>query len=182
MICFYLNNEGYVVSEFPTILSRPKKLETFSLDIRENILSEDHNSSCVTWKSRREYANHMIIKKSHNSSIIVESDLNEIFKKISNRNADFDSMTKDEKLEEICNAIENLLKDGKKWLDVDYEAETFGLITKDSVLNYRKKIQCFRHCADASIQERKSILDNQKDFLINYGITICDFIFKFIIQ
>ena len=40
------------------------------------------------------------------------------------------------------------------------------------VKNYRKKMQCFRHCTDEAIEERKTYSEEQKTFLVDYGLTI----------
>ena len=78
------------------------------------------------------------------------------------------------KLEEINNVIENILKINNKWADIDYKNESFDFISNDSVIKYRKLIHCFRHGSEDSIKEREKISKNQKEFLINYGITICE--------
>ena len=40
------------------------------------------------------------------------------------------------------------------------------------VKNYRKKMQCFRHCTDEAIEERKTYSEEQKNFLVDYGLTM----------
>lgn len=90
-------------------------------------------------------------------------------------------MSNDEKLMEICNAIENLLKISNVnngWLELDYQNLTFGILSDKDVTTYRKLIQCFRHSSEEAILERKSFSEEQKKFLINYGITICETIHR----
>ena len=81
-------------------------------------------------------------------------------------------MSTDEKLAEIANLIENLLKKNGKFITPDYAKVCLEFITNDIVTNYRKKMQCFRHSADESIKERSSYSEDQKNFLIDYGLTI----------
>lgn len=174
MICFYLNNENYYIEQFPNFLERPTNVVDFSLEIREYILAQGNSPGEVAWATRRNVANNLKFSKKDNTNIKVSDNLNQLFKKISNRNADFILMSEDEKLEEINNVIENILKINNKWADIDYKNESFDFISNDSVIKYRKLIHCFRHGSEDSIKEREKISKNQKEFLINYGITICE--------
>ena len=47
-----------------------------------------------------------------------------------------------------------------------------GFIDDTIVKNYRKKMQCFRHCTDEAIEERKTYSEEQKNFLVDYGLTM----------
>ena len=33
-------------------------------------------------------------------------------------------------------------------------------------------MQCFRHCTDEALKERKSYSEKQKNFFVDYGLTI----------
>ena len=46
--------------------------------------------------------------------------------------------------------------------------------------SYRKKMQCFRHCTDEAIAERKTYSEEQKIFLVDYGLTIVKAIYKLV--
>ena len=43
--------------------------------------------------------------------------------------------------------------------------------------SYREKLQCFRHSAEQSLEERNAFSDEQKDFFIDYGVVIVKAIF-----
>ena len=182
LICFYLNDNGYYIEEFPGFLEKPKPASVFSNDIRTHILSNGGASNIVTWAERRRVADSLKIVKKDMAKVEVSKGLNELFKKISNRNADFIAMSSEEKIGEINNAIENLLKIEEKWQQIDYENETCNFITNEMVTNYRNLTHCFRHASEKSLRQRESFSNNQKDFLINYGITICDIVYKNIKQ
>ena len=108
--------------------------------------------------------------------------VNKKFIEISTRQASFDNMYIDEKLAEIANLIENLLKQNGKFITPKYEDVCCGFIDDTIVKNYRKKMQCFRHCTDEAIAERKAYSENQKTFLINYGLTIVNAIHSLLQQ
>lgn len=98
--------------------------------------------------------------------------INQKFIEISTRQASFDSMHTDEKIAEIANLIENMLKRDGKFVMIDYSKVCCGFITDNVVKDYRKKMQCFRHCSDEAIEERKSYSEDQKNFFVDYGLTI----------
>ena len=50
-------------------------------------------------------------KKNDAVSVNVKEDINDLFVKVSTRNAEFENMAPDEKLQHIKNILENLLKD-----------------------------------------------------------------------
>ena len=81
-------------------------------------------------------------------------------------------MSTDEKLAEIANLIENMLKKDGKFLTIDYSLVCFDYINEETFKGYRHKLQCFRHSSDESIRERASFSDGQKAFLIDYGLVI----------
>lgn len=91
---------------------------------------------------------------------------------ISNRNASFDNMSTDEKLAEIANLIENLLKKNGKFISPDYSSICLDFVSNDSVTSYRKKMQCFRHPSEEAIAERKTFTEVQKSFFVDYGLTL----------
>lgn len=63
-------------------------------------------------------------------------------------------MSIDEKLAEIANLIESLLKKNGKFLTLDYSTICFDYISNDVVTSYRKKMHCFRHATDDAISEK----------------------------
>ena len=179
LLSFYLYNENYYIDIFPNFLERPTNLKDFSYSIREYILENGGSAGgTVTWASRRNMANSLQFIKKNNISINISDNLKEIFRNISTRNAEYQAMSNDEKLAEINNVIENILKVNGKWIELDYQAVTLGFLSNEVITNYRKLIHCFRHGAEEAIEERKSFTDNQKEFLINYGTTICEMIYN----
>ena len=81
-------------------------------------------------------------------------------------------MSVDEKLSEIANLIENLLKKNGKFITPDYSKICFEYISNDIVTSYRKKMHCFRHATQEAIAERASYSEKQKSFFVDYGLTI----------
>lgn len=58
--------------------------------------------------------------------------------------------------------------------DLTFEQKSCNIEVNDSMIvkNYRKKMQCFRHCTDEAIEERKTYSEEQKKFLVDYGLTM----------
>ena len=104
--------------------------------------------------------------------------MNMILKKISTRDADFEKMSLDERLETICNCIELFLKPHKKsdkFIILDY-SDTLGYLSDEVVKEFRKRLECFRHSTKEDLIKRKQITIEQKKFLINYGLLIINYI------
>ncbi|MCR4874737.1 MAG: hypothetical protein K5923_03210 [Clostridia bacterium] len=169
-VCNYLNELGYVIDEFPSVLHDPCTRVHFSYDlIRGKVLEQTH-SSPVKWDDRRILINNLHFRKSFNYNFT--DDIKIIIEDISTSHTSFDRKTNDEKLETLCNAIEYLLKEGDKFQKLDYASETLGLISDDSIKDYRNKMQIFRHAKPEYIKARNEMSDVSKQFFIDYGVLI----------
>lgn len=171
---YYLHKMGYIIKEFPRLLARPplEPSEFTYGDIRNRIISEggDYNGT-VRYATRRTFVAKLTFELK-GSNIEITDSINQKFIEISTRQASFNNMTTDEKLAEIANLIENILKRGDKFLSIDYSLICFDYIKENDVIQYRKKLQCFRHSSANAISERSSFSNEQKLFLINYGLVI----------
>lgn len=116
--------------------------------------------------------------KEADGQLFVSESLDEVIKSISTRQAYFMEMSLDEKLKEIGNLIEFLLKQNGKYIALNYDSITLGLIQEDDIKKLRKKVQCFRHSTQESLNERNNYSNPQKQFIIEFGITICNLIYK----
>ena len=174
LITYYLNMLGYEIKEFPRILARPPvEPEKFTRDdIGGKIIALGRDDKGdIRYAARRAFVEEMTFKK-NNCSIEVTDSINQKFIEISTRQASFSSMHIDEKIAEIANLIENLLKQDGKYSTPEYENVCCGFIDDSIVKSYRNKMQCFRHCTDEAIEERKAYSEAQKNFLVDYGLTI----------
>ena len=82
-------------------------------------------------------------------------------------------MSPDEKLAEIANLIENMLKVNGEFISLDYSKVAGDFLSDEIVKKYRKQMQCFRHASDEAVAQRAAYSKEQKDFLIDFGIVIC---------
>lgn len=137
---------GYEIKEVPSVLVKPPvEPSDFTYgEIRNRIIAQGDDDNLINQK----------------------------FVEISNRQASFNNMSTDEKLAEIANLIENLLKKSGKFITPDYPKICFDYISNDIVTSYRKKMHCFRHATDEAIAERNSYSEEQKNFFVDYGLTI----------
>ncbi len=178
LICYYLKNRGYYIKEFPRLLDRPTTLGDFAYnDVRTFIHTKHNYSGAVAWADRRTLINQLVFEIKNDFQPL-EEDIKIIIQKISTRGAEFDEMPIDERLATLNNLLENLLKKDDGFINVDYEKIFLNYITDDIVKKYRKSIQCFRHGAEASIEERKTFTEEHKKFLVDYGILISNYIYK----
>lgn len=99
---------------------------------------------------------------------------------ISTRSANFNEMSIDEKIKEINNLIENLMRVNKKYITLDINRHTLGIFDDSHPKNYRSMTHCFRHGSEENLNERKNITEMEKLFLIDYGITLLNVIKRII--
>lgn len=179
LITYYLHKMGYEIKEFSRVLSRPPvdPSEFTYNEIRSRIISQgEDDNGIVRYATRRTFVAGLTfeLKSPH---IEITDSINQKFISISNRQSSFANMSTDEKLAEIANLIENMLKKDGKFLTIDYSSVCLDYITEDIVKNYRHRLQCFRHSSEESIAERASLTTEQKAFLIDYGLAILKVIY-----
>lgn len=58
------------------------------------------------------------------------------------------------------------------YIKLDYSKNCFEYIDDELIKTYRKQIHCFRHASENALDERKQFSKEQKEFIIDYGITI----------
>ncbi len=178
LISFYLNQKGYFIDKFPEFLERPtNRYDLSNKKIRERLLRANKElDGTVPWQLRREYiADLEFIRRWQN--VFLEEDVKRAIEEVSLNKGNFNDKEDDEKLLLITNVIEYLLKDDKKqkFLNINY-SECFELFNEKDIINYRKVLQDYRHSTKEAVKTRKNITENQKRFLINYGITIINYI------
>lgn len=174
LITYYLYKMGYEIREFPRVLARPPvDPSDFSYgQIRNKIIAEGNDDGgTVRYATRRVYIAKLTFEQKSDHIELADA-IEQKFIEISNRNASFDSMSTDEKLAEIANLIENLLKKDGKFTTLDYTPVCLDFIANESITKYRKSMQCFRHSTQEAVAERKGYSEKQKAFLVDYGLTI----------
>lgn len=174
LITYYLYKMGYEIKEFPRVLARPPvDPSDFTYgEIRNRIIAQgDDDNGTVRYAVRRKFVASFTFELKSNH-IDIDNSINQKFIEISNRQASFNNMSTDEKLAEIANLIENLLRKNGKFTTPDYSKICYNYITNDIVTSYRKKLHCFRHATDEAIAERNFYTEDQKNFFVDYGLTI----------
>lgn len=174
LVTYYLYKMGYEIKEFPRVLARPPiDPSDFTYgDIRNKIIAQggDVNGN-VRYATRRTFVASLTFELKSNH-IGINNSIDQKFIEISNRQASFNNMSTDEKLSEIANLIENMLKKNGNYITPNYSSICFDYISNETVTNYRKKMQCFRHATSEAIEERNSYSEEQKSFFVDFGLTI----------
>ena len=174
LVTYYLYKMGYVIKEFPRLLSRPPLAPgdfTYG-EIRNRIIAQggDDNGT-VRYAAIRIFVAGLTFELKSNH-IGIDNLMDQKFIEISNRQASFNNMSTDEKLAEITNLIENMLKKNGSFITPGYSSICFEYISNKTVISYRTKMQCFRHATNEAIAERLSYSEEQKSFFVDFGLTI----------
>lgn len=172
LICYYLNNKNYYIKQFPTLLENPTTLSDFSNIQMRNYLfskgrSDDHR---VRWAERRSFTQELEFLKGDSISGDFNEPIEELFTKISTRGSTFDNMENQEKLKDISNLLEHILKENNKYKPIDTK-DTLGLISSNFVKDYRNILHCYRHGEKSDLDKRDELKDKEF-FLIHLGISI----------
>lgn len=172
LICYYINHHGYYIVQFPNYLSHPTNLSDFAYNkIRSHLITKGRSENgTVRWSERRIFIDELDFKSKGKINTNFHESIEERFKDISTRGASFDNMSNHEKLKEIANYLENVLKVDGKYRSIEKE-EMLDLISDDFIMRYRKKLHCYRHSTDSSLEERERLVDKE-NFLIYLGISI----------
>lgn len=180
LILYYLYKHGYVLEQFPKLVERPPE-DTYDFvnrEIRTRLIADGKESNGTEgYAIRRTFVGSFTFKQK-NQYIDFGKELEAKFRRISTRDAEFQAMSRDEKLAEIVNLIENLLKKDDKYLKLNYSEICEEFLNDDIIKKYKKILQCFRHSAEHSIEERSTFTDDKKDFFIDFGIVIVKTIHK----
>lgn len=183
LLSFWLYENGFIVENHPRILEKIKTREAVSNGEMYKATRRKigiNAVGAVTWKSRRDYIDDLIIKQEDNSALAIEQSLNNIMTLVSPRNADFERMELNEKLANIRDVFEHIGKQNGKYIKIPYESITMGYITTESVLKFQNEIQCFRHGLADMVEQRNKYSDEEKRNLIDFGLVILSVSYRYL--
>lgn len=180
LVAYFLNSRGYSIAQFPHVLRRPPDEPsdfTYGEIRKKAFLLGLNDGNKIRYAIRRQIVAEMEFVR-ESTAVAIEDDLDQKVQLISVRNASFDDMSLDEKLREIANLIENLLKLNGKYTQPDFFKVMFDYVDNDTVKQLRKQLQCFRHSTEEMLNERAAFSIEQKNFLVDFGVTICKAIYS----
>jgi len=120
------------------------------------------------------------LRASTSEFINPERNIEDVLSVVSTRSAVFAEMSQDEKLCCLNQAIEYMLKENQKYIQLNSKDLFCDFIKEEDIRRYRCMTHCFRHGEKNMVEERKAYTDEQKVFLTNYGLSICMRIAEFI--
>ena len=98
--------------------------------------------------------------------------MDELIKNISTRSAKFEHMAIDEKLENIRNAYEHIVKLYGGFDKIDYHNVFMSFIEESNLKDFSKRLHAFRHGDAAALVERAVYTDQEKKYMIEFGIIV----------
>lgn len=176
--CSKANKLRQIINTEPT--AKVVKLIGELINYYENLQLKDNNLNMYDKKIIADVRKEIKRIESLNEEYLIDDNLDVLFQNISTRKASFNNMSLDEKLKELANLIEHLLKKNGKFININLGEITLDFISNNDVKNFRNKLQPFRHSSDKSLIERKKITQLQKKFLVEYGVVICTSIYNYL--
>lgn len=173
-LSYYLMNEKYEIEEFPTELENTQGLSNFGNKTLYHATADKYGRDgrgAVKWAHRKTFIDSLTIKKTF-STITVTDKIETLIQEISTHGAKFEAMPNDEKLQNIRDAYEHLVSLHGGFDKIKYEELFMGYITESNLREYSRKLHCFRHGKPEALIERASFTEDQKIFMINFGIVI----------
>lgn len=146
------------------LLEIRKKIKK-DIDSRYNDWYKDTQEEIVTMIEN----NMNLLEK--DKGVVVGDEIKSLIENISNNDTEWSLKNIEEKLMDCCNAIENILKnENGKIQKIDNEI-FLDIVTEENLKKLKNKLQCFRHANTNAIDERKKLLIEEKEFLLNLAIT-----------
>ena len=174
LLSYYLWCEGYFIKEFPSELEATLGLENFADRVlykaTANRYGRDTNGN-VKWEHRRLLIDSLSVMKK-DTIITIEEEVDELIKNISTRSAKFEHMATDEKLENIRNAYDHIIKLYGGFDKIDYLKLFMSFIEESNLKNYSKRLHAFRHGDAMALVERAVYTDQEKKYMIEFGIIV----------
>lgn len=170
----WLKENNFIIVELPNVIERQPNLKSFAYDDIRNYYYEKtgNRDNSVSWEARREIIDELtIVSLKDAPEFEVDENIEYLIKAISTGRGSFNSMGKDEKLKNLNNALEYLLKNEGKYENID-STVFYDFLGNDEVIKFRNDTQIFRHAARETITERKQWSDNKKNFYIRLGIIL----------
>ena len=168
MILYYLYKHGYVLEQFPKLVERPPE-DTYDFvnrEVRTRLIADGKESNGTEgYAIRRTFVGSFTFKQK-NQYIDFGKELEAKFRRISTRDAEFQAMSRDEKLAEIVNLIENLLKKDDKYLKLNYSEICEEFLNDDIIKKYKKILQCFRTFLLNILLRKRSTFTDDKERLL----------------
>ncbi len=165
LLSYYLWSEGYYIKEFPFELESTSGLTNFADRVLYDETARQHGRDAkgnVKWKHRRLLIDSLtVIKK--DTIITIEKQVDELIKNISTRSAKFEHMTTDEKLENIRNAYDHLIRLYGGFDKIDYHKIFMSFIEDSNLKDFSKRLHAFRHADASALAERAVYTDQEKN-------------------
>lgn len=121
-----------------------------------------------------------IFEYSINNNIKLEDESIKTIETISTNSAPWQNKSQDQKLLDLCNIFEYLLRSpNNKYNSINDEEAFSGLINDSLIKKYKDILQIFRHNKQSDIDQRKNMSKKRKDFLIDFGKIILNVISKY---
>ena len=172
LISFYFFRHNIYIRQFPKLFERPKSLFDFAYtDIRQYAFDNGYTNGDMTtvrWSIRRQIIRELIFEKSVQGVIPTEAVV-KLINIIESNDTSWQEMSVDAKLAALNNVIEHELKRNGRFIDIP-DIDNIRDFVK--CREFRINTQCMRHGSEEALCDRREFNDSEKQFLVDYGVSL----------
>lgn len=172
LISFYFFRHNIYIRQFPKLFERPKSLLDFAYtDIRQYAFDNGYtngNMTTVRWFIRRQIISELVFEKS-GPGVIPTEEIVELINIIESNDTSWQKMSVDAKLSALNNVIEHELKRDGRFIDIPDIDNIYDFV---KCREFRSNTQCMRHGSEEALRDRRKFNDSEKQFLVDYGVSL----------
>ena len=172
LISFYFFCHNIYIRQFPKLFERPKSLFDFAYtDIRQYAFDNGYTNGDMTtvrWSIRRQIIEELVFEKSV-QGVTPTEDIVDLINIIESNNTSWQEMSLDAKLAALNNVIEHGLKRDDRFIDIP-DIDNIRNFVK--CREFRISTQCMRHGSKEALRDRREFNDSEKQFLVDYGVSL----------
>lgn len=172
LISFYFFHHNIYIRQFPKLFERPKSLLDFAYtDIRQYAFDNGYTNgdmSEVKWSIRRQIIRELVFERSI-QGVIPNDEIVHLINIIESNDTSWQMMNVDAKLAALNNVIEHELKRDGRFIDIPDIDNIHDFV---KCREFRSNTHCMRHGSEEALRNRREFNDSEKQFLVDYGVSL----------
>lgn len=172
LISFYFFDHNIYIRQFPKLFERPKGLFEFAYtDVRQYAFDNGYTNGDMTtvrWSIRRQIIKELVFER-FVQGVIPTEEVVDLINIIESNDISWQEKSIDAKLAALNNVIEHCLKRESGFIEIPYIDNIRDFV---KCREFRTNTHCMRHGSQAALRNRTLLSDSEKQFLVDYGVSL----------